>query len=110
MTALHNRLWVVRCDRYLVLLCMCCCWSILHPTDYVFDERKFGGNAQAITSKRWLHHTSLLWDYDAANMAVLMNPKKQPAYRQVTSTQAPARPLFKFGMVCWTCRSSLQLK
>jgi hypothetical protein len=53
------------------------------PADYVFGERKFGGNAQAITSKRWLHHTSLLWDYDQRNMAVLTNPKKQPAYRQV---------------------------
>ena len=49
----------------------------------MFGERKFGGNAQAITSKRWLHHTSLLWDYDPANMGVLTNPKKQPAYRQV---------------------------
>lgn len=49
----------------------------------MFGERKFGGNAQAITSKRWLHHTSLLWDYDPRNMAVLTNPKKQPAYRQV---------------------------
>jgi lipoate-protein ligase A len=56
------------------------------PADYVFGERKFGGNAQAITSKRWLHHTSLLWDYDQRNMAVLTNPKKQPAYRQVSST------------------------
>jgi hypothetical protein len=49
----------------------------------VYGERKFGGNAQAITSKRWLHHTSFLWDYDPLNMAVLTNPKKQPAYRQV---------------------------
>jgi len=31
--------------------------------DYVFGERKFGGNAQAITGKRWLHHSSLLWDF-----------------------------------------------
>jgi hypothetical protein len=57
--------------------------SLLPPADYVFGERKFGGNAQAITSKRWLHHTSLLWDYDPLNMAVLTNPRKQPAYRQV---------------------------
>jgi lipoate-protein ligase A len=75
----------------------------------VFDERKFGGNAQAITNKRWLHHTSLLWDYDAANMAVLLNPKKQPAYRQVTRTagsrQARAQPLFHGGMLCLTRRS-----
>jgi lipoate-protein ligase A len=51
--------------------------------DYVFGERKFGGNAQAITNKRWLHHTSFLWDFEPANMAALLNPAKQPHYRQV---------------------------
>jgi lipoate-protein ligase A len=45
--------------------------------------RKFGGNAQAITSRRWLHHTSFLWDFDPGNMALLTNPAKQPEYRQV---------------------------
>lgn len=50
--------------------------------DYVIGERKFGGNAQAITGRRWLHHTSLLWDYDPANMALLTNPARQPEYRQ----------------------------
>lgn len=51
--------------------------------DYVFGGRKFGGNAQAITSRRWLHHTSFLWDYRPANMALLTNPAKQPQYREV---------------------------
>lgn len=62
---------------------MCAAFLSATCADYVYGERKFGGNAQAITSKRWLHHTSLLWDYDPLNMAVLTNPKKQPAYRQV---------------------------
>ncbi|KAF8057738.1 hypothetical protein HT031_005922 [Scenedesmus sp. PABB004] len=53
----------------------------LREHDYVFGGRKFGGNAQAITSRRWLHHTSLLWDFDPANMAALTNPAKQPKYR-----------------------------
>jgi hypothetical protein len=48
----------------------------------VLGERKFGGNAQAITSRRWLHHTSFLWDYQPASMELLTNPAKQPAYRQ----------------------------
>lgn len=68
-----------------ILLCCphpCCC-SAAACADYVFAERKFGGNAQAITNKRWLHHTSFLWDYDPDNMAVLKNPRKQPQYRQV---------------------------
>jgi lipoate-protein ligase A len=51
--------------------------------DYVFADLKFGGNAQAITSQRWLHHTSFLWDYNPANMQALKNPAKQPMYRQV---------------------------
>eukprot|EP00877_Chromochloris_zofingiensis_P004934 jgi/Chrzof1/14441/Cz09g03030.t1 len=54
----------------------------LRGHDYAFDDRKFGGNAQAITSKRWIHHTSFLWDYDPHNMALLKHPSKQPEYRQ----------------------------
>ena len=71
---------VCKCITIRPSLTLC---RVVLPADYVFGERKFGGNAQAITSKRWLHHTSLLWDYDQRNMAVLTNPKKQPAYRQV---------------------------
>ncbi|XP_031377275.1 uncharacterized protein LOC116192774 isoform X2 [Punica granatum] len=37
----------------------------LRENDYVFGDRKFGGNAQSITKRRWLHHTSFLWDYEA---------------------------------------------
>lgn len=51
--------------------------------DYAFGTHKFGGNAQAITSKRWVHHTSFLWDYDRENMLALKDPAKQPKYREV---------------------------
>uniref|UniRef100_A0A7S0UT30 BPL/LPL catalytic domain-containing protein n=1 Tax=Polytomella parva TaxID=51329 RepID=A0A7S0UT30_9CHLO len=54
----------------------------LRENDYVFGERKFGGNAQAITGQRWLHHTSLLWDFDQKNMDLLKHPKKKPKYRE----------------------------
>ncbi|GBF96250.1 hypothetical protein Rsub_08795 [Raphidocelis subcapitata] len=54
----------------------------LREHDYVMGHQKFGGNAQAITSRRWLHHTSLLWDFEPSNMALLTNPAKQPEYRQ----------------------------
>jgi lipoate-protein ligase A len=54
----------------------------------VLGERKFGGNAQAITSKRWLHHTSFLWDFQARSMELLTNPAKQPAYRQVSAARS----------------------
>lgn len=53
--------------------------------DYTFDEQKFGGNAQAITKQRWLHHTSFLWDFDDHNMALLKHPSRVPKYRLVSS-------------------------
>ncbi|KAG2424617.1 hypothetical protein HXX76_014342 [Chlamydomonas incerta] len=55
----------------------------LRENDYVVaGGRKVGGNAQAITGKRWLHHTSFLWDYDPAHMALLRHPPKAPKYRE----------------------------
>lgn len=57
---------------------------LLRLADYAFGQRKFGGNAQAITKQRWLHHTSLLWDYDPTNMQLLKFPSKVPQYRAVS--------------------------
>ncbi|MCB1113968.1 MAG: lipoate--protein ligase family protein [Chlamydiia bacterium] len=54
----------------------------LKQNDYILDDKKFGGNAQYITKNRFLHHTSLLWDYNPERMSLLKNPKKQPEYRQ----------------------------
>ncbi|KAK9278393.1 hypothetical protein L1049_027958 [Liquidambar formosana] len=53
----------------------------LRENDYVFGNRKFGGNAQSITKNRWIHHTSFLWDYEVRNMAYLKLPMKAPEYR-----------------------------
>ncbi|XP_057436017.1 uncharacterized protein LOC130728533 isoform X2 [Lotus japonicus] len=53
----------------------------LRENDYVFGDRKFGGNAQSITKHRWVHHTSFLWDYEGKNMAYLKLPAKAPKYR-----------------------------
>ncbi len=50
--------------------------------DYVFGERKFGGNAQYIQKGRWLHHTSFLWDYEPEKMEYLLMPERRPHYRQ----------------------------
>ncbi|KAL1500315.1 hypothetical protein AB1Y20_012981 [Prymnesium parvum] len=52
-----------------------------HANDYCIGNRKFGGNAQSISGKRWLHHTSLLWDYEPARMALLQMPTRRPEYR-----------------------------
>lgn len=56
----------------------------LTGSDYVFGSRKFGGNAQTITKRRWLHHTSFLWSLDSLPQIskYLQLPKKQPEYRQ----------------------------
>ncbi|KAL7483585.1 hypothetical protein ACHAW6_009224 [Cyclotella cf. meneghiniana] len=53
----------------------------LRENDYVFGERKIGGNAQSIVSSGFLHHTSFLWDYDRNNMEYLTLPEKRPEYR-----------------------------
>lgn len=54
----------------------------LRENDYVIGERKCGGNAQYIQKKRWVHHTSFLWDYAPSNMDYLLLPSKRPIYRQ----------------------------
>ncbi|CAH8348674.1 unnamed protein product [Eruca vesicaria subsp. sativa] len=53
----------------------------LRENDYVFGDRKFGGNAQSIIKNRWIHHTSFLWDYNVRNMAYLKLPSRVPQYR-----------------------------
>lgn len=55
----------------------------LRENDYVIGERKWGGNAQYLCKNRWLHHTSMLWDYDPKNMEYLLMPEKKPAYRDM---------------------------
>lgn len=54
----------------------------LQENDYVLAGRKWGGNAQSIIKGRWLHHSSLLWDYRSDYMDYLSLPPKIPAYRQ----------------------------
>jgi len=57
----------------------------LKENDYVNGDRKFGGNAQSIRKKRWLHHSSLLWDFNPKNMEYLQMPPKTPEYRKKRS-------------------------
>lgn len=54
----------------------------LQDNDYVMGEKKWGGNAQSIVKGRWLHHSSLLWDYHPERMDYLLLPEKMPAYRK----------------------------
>lgn len=54
----------------------------LIENDYALGMRKFGGNAQYIRKDRWLHHSTLLWDYNPKHMAYVKHPPKMPTYRQ----------------------------
>lgn len=54
----------------------------LQENDYTLGDRKWGGNAQAIIKDRWLHHTSILWDFCPHLMRLLKIPPKIPGYRQ----------------------------
>jgi lipoate-protein ligase A len=54
---------------------------LLRESDYAVGDKKVGGNAQYFAKKRWLHHTSFLWDYCPDKMKVLSLPKKAPEYR-----------------------------
>lgn len=54
----------------------------LRENDYVLGEHKWGGNAQSIIKDRWLHHSSLLWDYCPKYMDYLFIPAKMPSYRK----------------------------
>lgn len=55
---------------------------LYRENDYVIGDSKWGGNAQYLCRDRWLHHTSILWDYDEAKMQCLLVPQKMPKYRQ----------------------------
>ncbi len=54
----------------------------LKENDYTHNDLKFGGNAQYLCKDRWLHHSSLLWNYNPTKMDLLLLPGKRPAYRQ----------------------------
>ena len=53
----------------------------LEESDYVFSNRKCGGNAQYFTKTRFVHHTSFLWNYRKEQMEYLLLPPKMPSYR-----------------------------
>lgn len=61
--------------------------------DYVVGNRKFGGNAQYMRRDRWLHHTSLLWNFDPQKMRSLSMPHKMPLYRKERSHEEFLCPL-----------------
>lgn len=68
------RLCAVLCAR--VGLGLLLCWTSLNPL--------------CPAPCRWLHHTSLLWDFQHPRMALLKHPDRQPEYRQVQADREHA--------------------
>ena len=54
----------------------------LRENDYTLNGKKFGGNAQYLTKTRFVHHTTLLYDYNPKLMKALLIPNKAPQYRE----------------------------
>lgn len=54
----------------------------LIENDFAIHDRKCAGNALYLKNKRFLFHTSFLWDYSEELMACLKTPPKAPAYRK----------------------------
>ncbi|NGX31680.1 MAG: Lipoate-protein ligase LplJ [Chlamydiae bacterium] len=53
----------------------------LIETDYIINGKKCIGNAQSITKDAFLHHMSILYDFDSQKMGYLRMPEKAPKYR-----------------------------
>lgn len=70
--------------------------AMLRENDYVIGNRKFGGNAQYLKKGRWLHHSTLLWDYNPTLMNLLRHPAKTPAYRLARSHEDFITPLKEY--------------
>lgn len=68
----------------------------LNENDYVFGEKKVGGNALYIRKDRWLLHTSFLWDYEIEKINLLKQPSKKPKYRKNRSHKDFITPLKDF--------------
>ena len=60
----------------------------LKENDYVFGNKKVGGNAQYFRKERWLHHSTFLWDWNLQHMQQLLHPPRAPVYRQGRSHDA----------------------
>ena len=82
-------------------LTLCC--PALNCADYVFGARKFGGNAQAITKNRWVHHTSMLWGFQPHRIALLRHPSKTPEYREVGGWRGGEGRRVAGGPCCGGC-------
>lgn len=68
----------------------------VRENDYVFGDLKFGGNAQAISKDRWVHHTSFLWGVNPEAMRYLSMPSKRPAYRGERDHRSFLTPLHNY--------------
>lgn len=68
----------------------------IEEQDYVIEGKKIGGNAQSFSSRRVVHHTSLLWTWQQERMALLKMPRHRPAYRGDRSHQEFCNSLCRY--------------
>jgi lipoate-protein ligase A len=54
----------------------------IKENDFTLSDYKIAGNAQYLATNRWVHHLTILWDFDPAQMGLLKLPEKRPAYRE----------------------------
>ena len=69
----------------------------LLENDFTFGGQKVAGNAQAISHRRWLQHTSFLWDFQRERMQLLQEPAKRPKYRGEREHGSFLTPLVSLG-------------
>lgn len=62
--------------------------SVCGTSDLVLNERKFSGNSQRWLSQAFLHHGTILYDFDLPMIGKLLKaPTRQPDYRSGRSHQ-----------------------
>lgn len=83
-------------------------------SDLVIGDRKFSGNSQRWLRHAFLHHGTILYDFDLARIGQLLRPpSRQPDYRQqrshedfVTNIAVPISPLIDNLVAAWNAQPS----
>ncbi len=83
-------------------------------SDLVIGDRKFSGNSQRWLRHAFLHHGTILYDYDLARIGQLLRPpSRQPDYRQqrshedfVTNIAVPKASLIDQLVAAWNAQPS----
>lgn len=86
--------------------------SVRGTSDLVIGDRKFSGNSQRWLRHAFLHHGTILYDFDLARIGQLLRPpSRQPDYRQqrshndfVTNIALPKSTLIDQFIAAWNAQ------